>query len=157
MADTLFGLKRLETANIIFFSFYIQTRANREALQASNTRRHEEAEERKERQQQAANEGGQADDNSLPATEPNTSHRNRQQKQPKPISRKRRIYYIALIDNNFGIGNLFLTLDLSNEVIDRAERKLAHISKNTYYKYRAELLAELNGNDGASDDRASVR
>ena len=27
---------------------------------------------------------------------------------------------------------------------------LAHISKNTYYKYRAELLAENNGGDGAS-------
>lgn len=35
--------------------------------------------------------------------------------------------------------------------------RLSGVSKRTYYKYRAELLAELNGSDSASDDRASVR
>ena len=35
--------------------------------------------------------------------------------------------------------------------------RLSGVSKRTYYKYRAELLAKLNGNNGASDDRASVR
>lgn len=142
MSNMLFGLKRLEAANIIFFSFYLQSLANREVLQRSNQRRHDEAEERKERQ--TANEGGQADDNSLSATEPNESRRNNRQpkKQPKPISRKRRIYYIALIDNNFGIGNLFLTLDLSDDVIERAERKLRTFL-DALEAYYAQLGIEL--------------
>lgn len=145
MADMLFGLKRLEAANIIFFSFYVQSRANREALQKSNQRRHVEAAERKERQQ-AADENGRADGEDIPATAttstaPNTPHRS-PQKHPKPISRKRRIYFIALIDNNFEIGNLFLTLDLSDDVVERAERKLRTFL-NALAAYYAQLGIEL--------------
>lgn len=44
-----------------------------------------------------------------------------------------------------------------SQMTDVEVMTLAQISKNTYYKYRAELIAELNSGDGASADRASVR
>ena len=135
----LFGLKRLEATNVIFFSFYLQSLANREALQRSNQRRHDEA-----AVERAADESGRTDGEDIPATTsttPNTPHRS-PQKQPKPIPRKRRIYFIALVDNNFGIGNLFLTLDLCEEVIDRAERKLRTFI-NALAAYYAQLGIEL--------------
>lgn len=37
-----------------------------------------------------------------------------------------------------------------SQMTDVEVMTLAHISKNTYYKYRAELLAEINSGDGAS-------
>lgn len=137
----LFGLKRIEATNVIFFSFYIQSLVNRDALQASNQKRHIEAEERKVRQLEALDASGQADGDDVSTTANNKS-RSSPQKQPKPISRKRRIYYIALIDNNFGIGNLFLTLDLSDDVVERAERKLRTFL-NALVAYYAQLGFEL--------------
>ena len=38
----------------------------------------------------------------------------------------------------------------ASQMTDIEVMTLAHISKNTYYKYRAELLAEINSGDGAS-------
>lgn len=44
----------------------------------------------------------------------------------------------------------------ASKMTDIEVMTLAHISKNTYYKYRSELLAEINGSDGASGVQASV-
>lgn len=148
VANTLFGLKRIEAARYIHFGFFVWAAASREALQASNEKRHDEAEERKEQQRQAAiaRGDGQADSEDTPATaitsEPKTSRHQQQEKQLKPIPRKRRILFIALVDNNFGIGNLFLTLDLAEEVISKAERKL-QIFLDALEAYYATLGIEL--------------